>query len=241
MIKTELQNMVDDIISGMDVSACESISLTKGYVAIIDSKYFDQISNYRWHTITSSPIHVYARSSQVVPGEYVTLHNYVMSLYLHGTYDPEIKQVTFNNKITLDCLILNLLNNHGRQAAMRNRRGKSGASSKFKGVKKTITKNGHVTWQSSIMDGEKRFNLGSYPSENYAAEIYDAAAWILFGASAFYNFPIGTPNSQQRRTASARIEKRLVQLGGQPLTNYDRMELGLEFLTDEDLIRFGID
>ena len=41
------------------------------------------------------------------------------------------------------------------------------------------------------------------------AKIYDAAVWRLFGASAHYNFPNGTPSSEHRQTAKTYIERHL--------------------------------
>jgi len=39
--------------------------------------------------------------------------NYVMSLYLYGTYNPSVTQVSFHNKLTLDCRLVNLMKNTG--------------------------------------------------------------------------------------------------------------------------------
>ena len=100
---------------------------------------------------------------------------------------------------------MNLLKNTGRQAVMRNRRGKANTSSQYKGVRPTS--NGK--WRGEIRDGRSTINLGRYETEKYAAKIYDAAAWILFGASAHYNFPNGTLSCEHRQTAKNSIERRL--------------------------------
>ena len=147
-------------------------------------------------------------------GGVVTLHNYVLSLYLNGKYDPSVKHVSFNNKLTLDCRLVNLLKNSGRQAVMRNRKGKANTSSQYKGVRLINGK-----WRGQIMDGRSTINLGHYETEEYAAKIYDAAAWILFGASAHYNFPIGTPSSEHRQTARNYIERHLNKRRVKQLSN----------------------
>ena len=59
------------------------------------------------------------------------------------------------------------------------------------------------------MDGRSRISLGRYKTDEYAAKTHDAAAWILFGASAHYNFPIGTPSGEHRQTARNYIERQL--------------------------------
>lgn len=68
------------------------------------------------------------------------------------------------------------------------------------------------------MNGSTQFALGSFDSEEYAAMVYDAAAWVLFGASAHYNFPVGTPDARQREIATNQIQKKLFKLG-EPLLN----------------------
>jgi hypothetical protein len=98
------------------------------------------------------------------------------------------------------------MKNTGRQAAMRNRKGKSNTTSQYKGVRKRV-QNEKVTWRSQIMDGKRNINLVAYETEDYAAKVYDAAAWMLFGADAHYNFSVGTPSQQHKEQASAHIER----------------------------------
>ncbi len=214
-----LYDKIHHVTETMDHDKYRSVVLTKGYRAVVDASIYHHIKPYRWHSVVpfKSSGYVYARTGQIIRGEYVLLHNYVLSLYLHGKYDPSVKQATFNNKLTLDCRLNNLLNNFGRQAAMRNRRPKSNTTSRYKGVRKRI-QNGKLKWRSQIMNGSTQFALGSFDSEEYAAMVYDAAAWVLFGASAHYNFPVGTPDARQREIATNQIQKKLFKLG-EPLLN----------------------
>jgi len=199
---TILRHKIHNMIEKMDRNAYAYVVLTKGYRAIVDRQYIQHIEPYRWHAVPAQAGSAYGRTGQISRGKYVGLHNYVLSLYLYGKYEPSVTQVTFNNKLTLDCRLVNLLNNTGRQAVMRNRNAKSGTTSQYKGVRLIHRKNGRA-WRVQIMDGNKTLYLGSYPDEEYAAKVYDAAAWILFGASAHYNFPIGSPDKEQRSLASA--------------------------------------
>ena len=105
---------------------------------------------------------------------------------------------------------------------MRNRKGKSETSSQFKGVRLYYGK-----WRGEIMGGDAQIYLGQYDSEEYAAKVYDAAAWIIFGAAAHYNFPIGSPDEGHRIFASARIEKHTNKQRGKPMDKEDRTDLGL--------------
>ena len=110
---------------------------------------------------------------------------------------------------------------------MRNRKGKSNTTSQYKGVRKRV-QNEKVTWRTQIMDGNLNINLGAYESEVYAAKVYDAAAWILFGADAHYNFSVGTPSQEHREKASAHIERYMNKQRDKPLTDAERIDLGLD-------------
>ena len=229
---TELRNKIHHIIETMDRDQYAYVVLTKGYRAIVDRKYIPHIEPYRWHSVPAQAGSAYGRTGQIIRGQYVGLHNYVLSLYLHGKYDPSVTQVTFNNKLTLDCRLVNLMNNNSRQAAMRNRYGKSNTSSQFKGVRLIPRQNGKK-WRVQIMDGKKTVHLGSYADEEYAAKVYDAAAWIIFGAAAHYNFPVGSPDKEQRIFASTYLERHFIRQRRRLLTKQDKVELGLDVSDDE--------
>ena len=105
-----LYDKIHHFTETMDHDKYRSVVLTKGYRAVVDASIYHHIKPYRWHSVVpfKSSGYVYARTGQIIRGEYVLLHNYVLSLYLHGKYDPSVKQATFNNKLTLDRRSLNL-------------------------------------------------------------------------------------------------------------------------------------
>ncbi|MCE5974867.1 hypothetical protein LZA78_15365 [Sinirhodobacter sp. WL0062] len=53
---------------------------------------------------------------------------------------------------------------------------------------------GSAYWAVFIAINEGNMFLGGYDDERYAAEVYDAAAFLLFGGSGFLNFPDQPPN-----------------------------------------------
>jgi hypothetical protein len=223
----ELRQKIHHMIETMDKEEFTFVVLTRGYRAIVDQRFYHHIKPYKWHTVVPQNGSAYARTGQIVRGSHVVLSNYVMSLYLYGTYNPSVTQVSFHNKLTLDCRLVNLMKNTGRQAAMRNRKGKSNTTSQYKGVRKRV-QNEKVTWRTQIMDGNLNINLGAYESEDYAAKVYDAAAWILFGADAHYNFSVGSPSQEHREKASAHIERYMNKQRDKPLTDAERIDLGLD-------------
>ena len=215
-----LRSTIRQMIEEMDHRKYAVVDLSKGYNAIVDVEYLYRVNTYNWFAVTSSRQvgQVYAKSSAIISRKHVPLANFVMSLSLHGSYQPSVKHLTFANKISLDCRLENLIDRTGRQSVMRHRLGKSNTTSEFKGVRKRPQKNSK-DWRVQIHDGEKTIHLGHYETEEYAAKIYDAAAWILFGASAHYNFPIGTPSSEHRQTARNYIERHLNKRRVKQLSN----------------------
>ena len=129
----ELRQKIHHMIETMDKEEFTFVVLTRGYRAIVDQRFYQHIKPYKWHTVVPQNGSAYARTGQIVRGSHVALSNYVMSLYLYGTYNPSVTQVSFHNKLTLDCRLVNLMKNTGRQAAMRNRKGKSNSTSQYKG------------------------------------------------------------------------------------------------------------
>jgi hypothetical protein len=69
---------------------------------------------------------------------------------------------------------------------LRNTQRRAPHGSKFKGVTRI---KGTDKWRAQIMKDGKKFNLGCFLSEEFAAKVYDAAARELFGEFARCNFP----------------------------------------------------
>ena len=203
-----LRSTIRQMIEEMDHRKYAVVDLSKGYNAIVDVEYFARVNTYNWFAVTSSRQvgQVYAKSSAIISRKHVPLANFVMSLSLHGSYQPSVKHLTFANKISLDCRLENLIDRTGRQSVMRHRLGKSNTTSEFKGVRKRPQKNSK-DWRVQIHDGEKTIHLGQYDSEVYAAKVYDAAAETLFGASAYLNFPDGSIHQEHRYYAKIHFER----------------------------------
>lgn len=191
-------------ISISDPLAIYVVLTTRGLEAIEDRKHKPQVSHHRWWAVVAGGGHVYATAE--INGKRVTLQRYVVHLENPTTPITDIKQVSFGNKLTLDCRFENLENRVGRQSVMRNRRPKRNTSSKFKGVHKFI-QNGTVRWRSQIKWELGSMSMGTYVDENVAARMYDAAAFYLFKGAALYNFPDEEPSVEALEHAQHRIRK----------------------------------
>lgn len=180
------------------------VPTTRGLEAIVDRKHKAQVSCHRWWAVVAGGGHVYATAE--INGKRITLQRYVVHLENPATPIEDIKQVSFANKLTLDCRFKNLENRVGRQSVMRNRRPKRNTSSKFKGVHKSI-QNENVKWRSQIRWELGSMSMGTYSDEDTAARMYDAAAFYLFKGAAMFNFPDEKPAVEALAHAQQRIHR----------------------------------
>ena len=216
---------IHDLIEELDPNDIEVVPMTKGYQAIVDKKYSLAVRKYNWFAAETSAS-VYAKSGGIAVNEgrqvQVGLHNFILSVFLHGKYVLGVKHTTFNNKNPLDCRLSNLLNGNDRQTVMRNRIGKRGLSSKYKGVNKDTP-----NFRVQIHDGDTQIYLGKYDNELTAAAIYDAAAFIIFGAAAHYNLPLGSVEESHRDQAGLYLQRHYSKKAGRPKSSEEIINLGL--------------
>jgi hypothetical protein len=88
------------------------------------------------------------------------------------------------NHIGLDNRSANLRPATSAQNAWNRKKQSKPTSSKYKGVRKTISN----TWSADITVLGKRIHLGSFKTETAAAKAYDSAAKTHFGLFAYTNF-----------------------------------------------------
>jgi len=214
-----------DLIEDLDPNDIEVVPMTKGYQAIVDRKYSLAVRKYNWFAAETSAS-VYAKSGGIAVNDgrqvQVGLHNFIVSVFLHGKYVLGLKHTTFNNKNPLDCRLSNLLNGNDRRTVMRNRIGKRGLSSKYKGVHKDTP---HFRVQ--IHDGDTQIYLGKYDNELTAAAIYDSAAFIIFGAAAHYNLPLGSVEDSHRDQAGLYLQRHYSKKAGRPMSSEEIINRGL--------------
>jgi len=219
------KQQINDFIEELDPIDIEVVPITKGYQAIVDKKYSLAVRKYNWFAAETSAS-VYARSGGIAVNDgrqvQVGLHNFIISVFLHGKYVLGVKHTTFNNKNPLDCRLSNLLNGNDRQTVMRNRIGKRGTSSKYKGVNKDSP-----NYRVQIHDGDTQIYLGKYNNELTAAAIYDAAAFIIFGAAAYYNLPLGSVEERHRDQAGLYLQMHYSRKTGRPMSLEEIINLGL--------------
>ena len=105
----------------LDNSSIVTVDLTRNLFAIIDKEMAQEVNRFNWHA-NVQPEHIHGRKFK---GGLKTLQQVIAELQASDYGKAEqIKQVTFKNKISLDWRISNINIGYGRQAVMRNRKGK---------------------------------------------------------------------------------------------------------------------
>ena len=157
----------------------KTITLSKGYVALVDDEDYEDASRFKWSACEKGH-NVYALRNIRINGKYhsLYLHRYLMSLSCLGKHIDHIDGNGLNNRrenLRLCTNTENLRNQHS-----------SHGSSKYKGVSWHKRKK----WMARIRVDGVDIYLGVYEEEEAAARAYDKAAKKHFGEFANLNFKI---------------------------------------------------
>jgi hypothetical protein len=182
----KIRSAVGQLKASLPSEEIALINTSRDMQAIVDAKFAKAIEKLRWFAIVSHTNHIYAVTE--MEGKRISLQRLVKHLSQPEVPLSEIKQVGFRNKLSFDCRVANLADHIGRQAVMRSRKPKRNSSSDFKGVIKKKRSDDSVFWRSQIKGDLGTMSLGSYDCEKFAARVYDAAAFALFGSEAYFNF-----------------------------------------------------
>lgn len=162
-------------------SACVTILLSKGRVALIDLEDEALVKTHSWYARMDRWGHWYAYGAVVEDGrrKEIAMHRFIVGAE-KGTV------VDHRNLDGLDNRRCNLRICTNKQN-VRNARPYTGKkTSKFKGVSLMKSKR---RFRAQIMCSGVKINLGNFADEKKAALAYDEAARKLFGEFARCNFP----------------------------------------------------
>lgn len=159
----------------------KQISLTQGMVALVDDADYEELSKHKWYTHKARTGGFYALRSFRENGNF---HIISMSRQILGLEHGDKREADHINQNTLDnrrnsLRVCTCLDN------LRNRRGDSNTTSRFKGVSWDKE---NKRWRVSIGVNGKSINLGRFHNEIFAAGVYDQAAKKYFGEFACLNF-----------------------------------------------------
>lgn len=167
----------------------KKIPLTKGKVALVDDADYRYLNRWRWRVIKPDKIFYAIRHSPRIQGKRTEIYMHRQILRLHP---GNKKQADHINGDGLDNRRCNLRACTNRENAC-NQRSQSGRSSKYKGV---IWDHRDGKWQVYVKFNGRKKHLGLFNDEVEAAKAYDAAAKLLFGEFAKFNFDAQTDDPQ---------------------------------------------
>jgi hypothetical protein len=165
----------------------KEIKLAHGYAALVDDHDYEYINQFKWHALVQksrspSPlIRVYAVRNYIAPsGKYSTqrMHRLILGI-TDAKLDVDHRDGDGLNNCRGNLRVATRLQNGSNQRKRAN-------SNTYKGV---CFDKSRKLWMAGIKVNYKRLNLGRFPSELEAAQIYDIAAQELHGEFARLNFP----------------------------------------------------
>ena len=145
-----------------------------GCEILVDDSDFDLLSNFKWYIVGRSYCDTHRYAITRIDGKTVSMHRMIMMADKGEVIDHK-------NHNTLDNRRCNLRKCSSQQN-MQNMTKRTNGSSKYKGVQKRDNR-----WRATIGHNRKTVYLGSFVSENEAAQAYNEAASRLYGKFAFIN------------------------------------------------------
>lgn len=145
------------------------INNIKDYIFIDDDDY-NSVNKYRWHINKNYGT---TRALTSINGKKIALPYFITGI--ENAYQ-KIKNLDFRKQnIGID------------QHKYRYRKPQRNASSQYKGVRRMKMNSGNYTWISTISVDNERIHLGSFQSEEKAAEVYNQAVVEYWNGNGYLN------------------------------------------------------
>ena len=160
------------------------IRITKGFVALVDDKDFEKVSDRSWFAVTSHGITYAYRGklgfSRKNRAPWENMHRLILGLTDRETIVDHKNGNGLDNRRKNLRICTDALNGRNRTHP------RKGTSSRYKGVHWRKDKK---KWHAEVVLFYKKHYLGLFTSEIAAARAYDRAARRLHGRFAALNFP----------------------------------------------------
>ncbi len=159
----------------------KEIPLTQRKVSLVDDKYFEWLSKFKWYALKDANTFYVRRRNK---NKSDIMHRIIVEEHIGRKLKPE-EHIDHEDHNGLNNQINNLRVCTHRQNNM-NREKLANCSSQYKGVSwnKYMKK-----WHALIQIEKKRKHLGYFNNEIEAAKAYDQSASEHFGEFANLNFP----------------------------------------------------
>lgn len=152
------------------------IPLTRGQFAIVDSKNYEWLNQWKWHATKCKTTYYAVRHDPLNHKKLIRMHRIVIPV----SKSQQIDHINHNGL----CNQEDNLRVCDQTENNRNARPWRNCSSAKKGVS---WNKGHDKWSASITVNKRKQHLGYFSNEKKAASAYDEAAKKLFGEFACTN------------------------------------------------------
>lgn len=166
----------------------KELPLQNGMVALVDDEDFERCKEFTWTTYLVGP-----NKTNICVQTNVNNKSLQLTRFILNETNPNTV-VTFKDGNSLNFQKSNLKPTT-REKLVHTSRGRTGTTSKYKGVHLNKRNN---KWIASIRVKGKLHNLGTFSNEEEAAIVYNKAAIKYFGEHAYQNV-IGADNNGVRK------------------------------------------
>lgn len=174
------------MLCGSKILTCGVIELSSGHAALVDANNAEWLSQWRWWAYQRSNGSTYAQREETINGRRfrISMHQVIVGDV------PAGERIYHLNGWGLDNRRCNLITGPTSLTVALKPPRRFEKNSLYKGVTRSRpTQSGEPRWRADIRASGRRHYLGTYPTPEEAAEVWDRFSIRYYGPHAYVNFP----------------------------------------------------